>query len=155
MNTTSSTPTSPAKTATKALAKKAPAKKPAPAAKAVKPATKTAKAVKAPKVKAPKLPKAPKVKTPKVKAVKAPKPVHDSYTLPKDEYAALTALKTRSTALGQKVKKNELLRAGLLALGKLGDAALLDALRALPGAESASGVTAAAKAPVQPTEPHA
>lgn len=72
-------------------------------------------------------PKLPKAKT----ADKKPKLVHDSYSLPKEEDAALGALKRRATALGLKVKKNSLLRAGLLTLGKLGDGALLDALRAL------------------------
>jgi hypothetical protein len=65
-------------------------------------------------------------------ADKKPKLVHDSYSLPKDENAALGALKRRVVALGLPVKKNNLLRAGLLTLGTLGDAALLEALRALP-----------------------
>ncbi|QBK05827.1 hypothetical protein DW355_14825 [Hylemonella gracilis] len=77
-------------------------------------------------------------KTPAPKKTKAqardkkPKLVHDRYSLPKDEDVALDTLKQRVTALGLKVKKNSLLRAGLLALGKLGDAAVLEALRALP-----------------------
>ncbi|MCZ8251560.1 MAG: hypothetical protein O9318_03725 [Hylemonella sp.] len=64
--------------------------------------------------------------------VKKPKLVRDSYTLPKDEYAALTALKQRSIQLARPAKKSELLRAGIRALSTLSDKALLAALQAVP-----------------------
>ena len=64
--------------------------------------------------------------------VKKPKLVRDSFTIPKDEYAALTALKQHSIKLGQPAKKSELLRAGIRALAALSDKALLAALKAVP-----------------------
>ncbi len=64
--------------------------------------------------------------------VKKPKLVRDSYTIPKDEYAALTALKQRSIKLAQPAKKSELLRAGIRALATLSDKALLAALKVVP-----------------------
>lgn len=64
--------------------------------------------------------------------VKKPKLVRDSFTIPKDEYAALTALKQRSIKLAQPAKKSELLRAGIRALSALSDKALLAALKAVP-----------------------
>ena len=64
--------------------------------------------------------------------VKKPKLVRDSFTIPKDEYAALTALKQRSAKLAQPAKKSELLRAGIRALTALSDKALLAALKAVP-----------------------
>ena len=68
--------------------------------------------------------KAPKVKKPKL--------VRDSFTMPKDEYAAIQTLKTRSLALAQPAKKSELLRAGIKLLAGLSDKALLTALKAVP-----------------------
>lgn len=64
--------------------------------------------------------------------VKKPKLVRDSYTIPKDEYAALADLKQRSAALAHAAKKSELLRAGIKALTALNDKALLAALKAVP-----------------------
>lgn len=64
--------------------------------------------------------------------VKKPKLVRDSFTIPKDEYAALTELKQRSAKLAQPAKKSELLRAGIKALAALSDKALLAALKAVP-----------------------
>ncbi|MFO6419770.1 hypothetical protein ACLBKS_06175 [Hylemonella sp. W303a] len=93
-----------------------------------------------------------KVKVVKVKSTeKKPKLVHDRYSLPKDEDAALGALKRRVAVLGFKVKKNTLLRAGLLTLGKLADTALLDALRALPEPLSAASTDKPSK-PAKPTK---
>jgi len=112
------------------------AKKASAAKTKTKPA-KPAKAVKAPKaakpVKAIKLEAKKKV----MPAGKKPKLVRDSYTLSRDEHAALAALKERSAALGHKAKKGELLRAGLQALSKLGDTALLQALNSLPALKPA------------------
>lgn len=68
------------------------------------------------------------------KAVKAKKPklVRDSFTIPKDEYAVIETLKQRAAALAQPIKKSELLRAGLKVLAGMSDAALRDALKAVP-----------------------
>lgn len=63
---------------------------------------------------------------------KKPKLVRDSFTIPKAEFAAIEALKTRAIALGTSVKKSELLRAGLMALQGLSDAAYKAALSAVP-----------------------
>ena len=63
---------------------------------------------------------------------KKPKLVRDSFTIPKDEYAVIEALKQRANALAQPVKKSELLRAGLKMLAGLSDAALRSALQAVP-----------------------
>jgi hypothetical protein len=63
---------------------------------------------------------------------KKPKLVRDSFTIPKTEFAAIETLKTRAIALGTSVKKSELLRAGLMALQGLGDAAYKAAIAAVP-----------------------
>ena len=63
---------------------------------------------------------------------KKPKLVRDSFTIPKAEFAAIETLKTRAIALGTSVKKSELLRAGLMALQGLNDAAFKAALAAVP-----------------------
>lgn len=65
------------------------------------------------------------------KAHKA-KLVRDSFTIPKDEYAVLAALKSRALGLGQHVRKSELLRAGIQALAGLDDGAFLKAVGAVP-----------------------
>jgi hypothetical protein len=69
-----------------------------------------------------------KSKTP----VKKAKLVRDSFTIPKTEYAAIDELKTRAVTLGTSVKKGELLRAGLMALQALSDAAYKRALAVVP-----------------------
>lgn len=63
---------------------------------------------------------------------KKPKLVRDSFTIPKNEFAAIEAMKTRAIALGTSVKKSELLRAGLMALQSLSDADFKAALAAVP-----------------------
>jgi len=65
------------------------------------------------------------------KAHKA-KLVRDSFTIPKDEYVVLAALKSRALGLGQHVRKSELLRAGIQALAGLDDGAFLKAVGAVP-----------------------
>jgi hypothetical protein len=69
-----------------------------------------------------------------LEAAKPPKRklVRDSYTIPKDEYAVLDALKVRAGKLGRLAKKSELLRAGLKALAAMSDKGLLEALEAVP-----------------------
>lgn len=65
-------------------------------------------------------------------STKKPKLVRDSFTIPKTEFAAIETLKNRAIALGTSVKKSELLRAGLMALQALNDAAYKAALAAVP-----------------------
>lgn len=69
--------------------------------------------------------------------VAAPKPakqklVRDSFTIPRSEYAVLDALKARLVKLARPAKKSEVLRAGIKLLDTLPDAALLQALGAVP-----------------------
>lgn len=86
---------------------------------------------------------------------KKPKLVRDSFTIPKNEFAAIDTLKTRAIALGTSVKKSELLRAGLMALQGLNDAAYKAALAAVPTlktgrpAASAPALPAPAKKPLK------
>lgn len=63
---------------------------------------------------------------------KKPKLVRDSFTIPKTEYAAIEQLKQRTVSLGGTVKKSELLRAGLMLLQGLNDAAFKRAINAVP-----------------------
>lgn len=129
---------------TAAAAKRAPAKKaaastkkaPAAAKKAPVPAKKAPAAAKALAMPAPS-PAAPAAKPapaekPKVDKPKKPKLVRDSFTIPKTEYAAIDALKERASKLGQSPKKSEVLRAGIMHLAGLNDAALLAALAKVP-----------------------
>jgi hypothetical protein len=112
----------PARSATRAVAKAPAAKKRVVAA--AKPVAQVL-----PKSEAPEMNPA---KVEKVEKPKKPKLVRDSYTIPKAEYQAMEALKQRATALGQPPKKSEMLRAGIMALAGLSDAALLAALAAVP-----------------------
>lgn len=95
-------------------------------------------------------------------STKKPKLVRDSFTIPKNEFAAIEALKERAIALGTSVKKSELLRAGLMTLQGLSDAAFKAALSAVPtlktgrpagtGAEQpAKSAAAGKKSPAKPT----
>ena len=83
------------------------------------------------KAKAPSAPVAPPAPAKAAKAHK-PKLVRDSFTMPKDEYQAIDALKARSLGLGKHVRKSELLRAGIQVLNAMNDKALLKALGAVP-----------------------
>jgi len=69
-----------------------------------------------------------------VKAPKAHKPklVRDSFTMPKDEYQVIDALKQRALGQGKPVRKSELLRAGIQALAALDDPGLLRAIAGVP-----------------------
>jgi hypothetical protein len=68
-----------------------------------------------------------------VEAVKVKhKLVRDSFTIPKSEYAVLDELKQRALRLTRPTKKGELLRAGIVALSAMTDAALLAALGKVP-----------------------
>ena len=84
-----------------------------------------------------------KSKTP----AKKTKLVRDSFTIPKAEYAAIDGLKNRAVALGTSVKKSELLRAGLMALQALNDAAYKRALAAVPALKTGRPATEAQTAP--------
>ncbi len=128
----------------KVVAKKSAVKTPAkPAAKvAVKPAAKPAAPKAAPAKAVKKSVKVAALKKPVVAAkpakaekpakVKKPKLVRDSFTMPKDEYEVIDALKVRGGKLGQAVKKSELLRAGIKALAAMSDIQFKAALIKVP-----------------------
>jgi hypothetical protein len=63
--------------------------------------------------------------------------VRDSFNIPKAELAVLEELKARAARLGQPAKKSEVLRAGIKALGALGDAAFLATVTAIGPAKAA------------------
>ena len=84
---------------------------------------------------------APATKTPgkNAKVVTAPaakekkvKVVRDSFTIPKNEFGQLGDMKKKALGLGTEVKKSELIRAGLLLLNSLSDAAFKSALSKVP-----------------------
>lgn len=58
--------------------------------------------------------------------------VRDSFTLPKDERAALDQLKQRAAKLAHPSKKSEVLRAGIKTLAEMSDKSFLAALKAVP-----------------------
>lgn len=68
------------------------------------------------------------------KVEKAPKlkMERDSFTMPKVEYAQFSILKERLIKLGQPAKKSELLRAGIMQLSAMTDAALKAAMIKVP-----------------------
>jgi hypothetical protein len=63
---------------------------------------------------------------------KKAKPVRDSFTMPKAEYAVLSDLKLRAIKLAHPAKKSELIRAGVSVLAALSDAEFLAAISGLP-----------------------
>jgi hypothetical protein len=110
--------------AAKVTATKAVASKPATTLNATASSAKAA-----PKTAAPKVIKAKalaKEKTPKLKMER------DSFTMPKAEYAQLYVLKERLAKLGNSAKKSELLRAGIMQLTAMTDAALKVAMSKVP-----------------------
>ena len=74
------------------------------------------------------------VKDKPIKVEKAPKlkMERDSFTMPKVEYAQFSVLKERLIKLGQPAKKSELLRAGIMQLTAMTDAALKAAMSKVP-----------------------
>jgi hypothetical protein len=58
--------------------------------------------------------------------------VRDSFTIPKAEFAVLQELKQRSSVSGTPAKKSEILRAGIMVLAGMNEAALRFALSAVP-----------------------
>lgn len=143
------------KAAAKPLAPKAkPSSKASAAGK--KPAE-TAKPIKAPRSKLPAVKQAvatapAAAKDAKDNKAKKPKLVRDSFTIPKDEYAAIDTLKQRCATLAQPVKKSELLRAGLKMLAAMDDAALRAAVQAVPSIKTGRPKADAAAAPAQPAD---
>jgi hypothetical protein len=113
------------RTATKTSATKTTAKKPASAVRSV--AKSAAAAPRKRVAAATKLPKAPVVALEKP----AGKLVRDSFTMPRQDFDLIPALKKRALAFQRPTKKSELLRAGLQALAALDDKRLKDALDAL------------------------
>jgi len=106
---------------------KSPAANAATAKPVAKPAAKPAATGAALKTATPKKAEKPaKEKTPKLKMER------DSFTMPKTEYAQFHVLKERLNKLGQPAKKSELLRAGIMQLSAMTDAALKAALAKVP-----------------------
>jgi hypothetical protein len=100
--------------------------KPAVAASAVKKVTIKKPVAKVAPQKVAKVVKPIKEKTPKLKMER------DSFTMPKAEYAQFYVLKDRMVKLGSPVKKSELLRAGIMQLSAMTDAALKLAIAKVP-----------------------
>ena len=69
---------------------------------------------------------------------KKAKKVHEDFSLPMLEYLMLETLKLRSSKLGSPVKKNVLVRAGIMALAAMSDASFLTALKTVPAAKVSS-----------------
>jgi hypothetical protein len=65
-----------------------------------------------------------------------PKLVRDSFTIPKSEYTVLEELKARAARLGRPSKKSEVLRAGVMALAAMGDAAFLASVTGVPAVKT-------------------
>lgn len=114
-------PTTPAKTTVKPVAKTA-----------AKPVAKT---VAKPKVAVKAKPAVAKKESKKEDKKSKPEKVkmeRDSFTMPKDEYAAIGLLKSRMNALGHPVKKSELLRAGIKLLAAMSDNTLKLTMEKIP-----------------------
>lgn len=124
------TPSAAAKPSAPTAAKKAPAAKTV----AVKAASSAAPSKKPVAAKPVAVKKVAAAKTPVVKAPKVPKlkMERDSFTMPKTEYAQFAVLKDRLVKLGQPAKKSELLRAGIMQLAAMTDAALKAAMAKVP-----------------------
>jgi hypothetical protein len=98
-------------------------------AKVAKKAAKKAEIAPAPTIKAAKDDKKAKAKK---TADKKPEPIRECFfTFPDADYDRLSVLKQRALVAGQKVKKSELLRAGLASLAGMADDAFLQALDGL------------------------
>ena len=121
-------------TARKPTAKAAPARSGKPKAQGAssRPQARTASAPKAAPAKPPKADKAAK----SADKAKKPKLVRDSFTIPKNEFTVLEDLKLRAAKLGRPVKKSEVLRAGVMALAAMGDAAFLASVSGVPAVKT-------------------
>lgn len=71
-------------------------------------------------------------KAAKVEKPRKPKLVRDSFTIPKHEYAVIDALKKRASKASVPSKKSEVLRAGIMALASMDDAAFRAAMAGVP-----------------------
>jgi hypothetical protein len=80
----------------------------------------------------------------KADKVKKPKLVRDSFTIPKTEYVVLEGLKLRAAKLGRPAKKSEVLRAGVMALSAMGDAAFLASVTGVPAVKTGRPAKSAA-----------
>jgi hypothetical protein len=127
--------TQPAKPAVRRAPATKPVVKPAEVSKpVVKTAPATAKPVVAPVVVPAVVKPAPSVFEPKAKKKpvgKKSKVVRDTFTIPAEEYLQIAVLKQRAQEEGRKIKKSELLRAGLAVLSALTTPQLLRALEQL------------------------
>ncbi len=74
------------------------------------------------------------------------KPVRDDFKMPAGDYALIEALKQRALEFNRPTKKNELLRAGLQALGALDNTELQQRLLALEPARKKGPFAKASKA---------
>jgi hypothetical protein len=72
------------------------------------------------------------VSVPPVVLAEKQKLVRDSFTMPKREYEALSALKLRLMTLSHSIKKGELLRAGVSALTTMSDSQLIATIGRVP-----------------------
>lgn len=110
-----------------------PTLKPIPAKRAAaKPRPATAAVPKGVIAKPAKAPATDAVPVTKPKPKQKQKLVRDSFTIPKNEYLVLDALKQRALGAGRAAKKSEILRAGISALNGMSDAAFVAALSAVP-----------------------
>jgi hypothetical protein len=94
--------------------------------------TETASLVKAPQAAAPVKAKGKKEVVSPIAKDKKIKVVRDSFTIPKNEFVQLADMKKKALGLGLEIKKSELLRAGLMLLSSMGDAAFKKALAKVP-----------------------
>lgn len=101
-----------------------------------------------PVTQSPKVAKPPKAD--KVEKPKKVKVVRDSFTIPKPEFEKIDVLKKRALALGVSVKKSELLRAGLLVLSGMSDAAFKAAVATVPVLKTGRPEADKAKTAAQP-----
>ena len=128
--------------ATKTASAKVPAKKTAAsnvkAGLATKPAKSKKEKVATPAAKPAAAPPKAAAAAKEAKEAKAKKPklVRDSFTIPKNEYTVLEDLKMRAAKLGRPAKKSEVLRAGVMALAAMGDAAFLASVSGVPAVKT-------------------
>ncbi len=88
------------------------------------------------------------------KKPKKQKVVRDSFTMPKPEYEHIARLKLQCINAGMAVKKSELLRAGLLALGRLNSADLVTAISALDTVKTGRPLSAPTNGAARTTKKH-
>ncbi|MFO1495264.1 MAG: hypothetical protein U1F26_11480 [Lysobacterales bacterium] len=99
---------------------------------------------------APRVVRSKKAAAPKVATAPAlPELIRERFSMPQADFDRIAALKARARGLGRPSKKNELLRAGLHALGALADEAFLLALDQLePVKKPKAGKASKSKRPL-------